>query len=567
MLINVAEGDECRIAILANRRLEELYIERASAASHVGNIYKGRVTNVEPSIQAAFVDFGLGKNGFLHISDLQPQYFPNGRNDIEEVGRKTPRRERPPIQKCLRRGQEVIVQITKEGIGSKGPTLTTYVSLPGRYLVLMPGMNRLGVSRKIEDEEARRKMRDILNQLSLPKQMGFILRTAGLDRTKRELQRDLQYLQRLWKAVANRIKHERAPCELYQESDLVIRTIRDVYTSDFTKIVVDDEETAAKINDFLSIVSPRRQGNVEFYRAHEPLFHKYAIEAEIERLNSRHVPLKSGGSLVIDSTEALVAIDVNSGKYREHDDAEATAHRINLEAAEEIARQLRLRDLGGVIIIDFIDMIQERNRRDIERAVRDLLKKHKERAKVLRMSQFGIMELTRQRQRPSIKRSIYHDCPMCRGAGLIKTPESMSLDVMRMLRLAAHRDNVASATVSVHPQVAFDLLNRKRVAITQMEDSTHTRIAIVGNDELGQEEVRIECRDDRDRLIDVTPENNGRGAPAPALAPPPRAESEAPMSVTREAAEATPASEEARPGASRRRRRRRRPNGRRPTKE
>lgn len=503
MLINVAEGEECRIAILHQNRLEELFMERASSGSHVGNIYKGRVTNVEPSIQAAFVDFGLPKNGFLHISDLQPQYFPDGKGQLEEVGRKTPRRDRPPIQKCLRRGQEVIVQIIKEGIGTKGPTLTTYISIPGRYLVMMPGMNRLGVSRKIEDEDERRKMRAILDELELPRDMGFILRTAGLNKTKRDLQRDQMYLQRLWKVVANRIKTERAPCELYQESDLVIRTIRDIYSSDFGRIIVDDQGTADKVTDFLSIAMPRTSAPVEVYKGTVPLFHKYGIEAEIERINARHVPLPSGGSLVIDSTEALVAIDVNSGRYRDLDDAEETAYRINIEAAEEIARQLRLRDLGGLILCDFIDMRLEKHRRGVERALREALKKHKERAKCLRMSQFGIIEMTRQRMRPSIKRSIYQDCPHCRGSGLVKTPESMTLDLMRLLRLAIHHDQVEAVEVRVSPSVAFQLQNRKRSAIHAVEQETHCRVVVRADDNLGLDQYLFECLDRRGGTVRV----------------------------------------------------------------
>ena len=503
MLINIAEGDECRIAILHQGRLEELFMERASAGSHVGNIYKGRVTNVEPSIQAAFIDFGMPKNGFLHISDLQPQYFPDGMRQVEEVGRKTPRRERPPIQKCLRRGQEVLVQIIKEGIGTKGPTLTTYISIPGRFLVMLPGMNRLGVSRKIEDEELRRKMRRILDELELPKDMGFILRTAGTDCAKRELQRDLQYLQRLWKVVANRIKNERAPCELYQESDLVIRTVRDVFSADFGKIIVDDEATAEKIRDFISIVMPRGGSLVEVYKGPEPLFHKYGIEQEIERINARHVPLSSGGSLVIDSTEALVAIDVNSGRFRDLEDAEETAYRINLEAAEEIARQLRLRDLGGLIVCDFIDMRMDKHRRAVERALRDALKKHKERAKCLRMSQFGIIEITRQRMRPSIKRSIYQDCPHCRGSGLVKNAESMTLDIMRLLRLTAHKEQVQTVEVRVAPTVAHQLLNRKRAVIYALEQESGRRIIIRADSNLGMDQYLFECMDARGGIVET----------------------------------------------------------------
>ncbi len=535
MLINVSEGDECRIAILGDGRLEELHIERASAQSHVGNIYKGRITNVEPSIQAAFVDFGLNRNGFLHISDLQPQYFPNSRGEPEEVGRKTPRRDRPPIQRCLRRGQEVIVQITKEGIGTKGPTLTTYLALPGRYLVLMPGMNRLGVSRKIEDDAARREMRKVLDQLELPKGLGFILRTAGMGRTKRELQRDLQYLERLWKAVAARIRNERSPAELYQESDLVIRTIRDVDINDFEKIIVDDPGVAQRAKDFLEIVSPRKSDMVELYQDPEPLFHKYGIEAEIEKINARRVPLPSGGSIVIDSTEALVAIDVNSGTFRDPSDAEETAHRINLEAAEEIARQLRLRDLGGVIIIDFIDMRFEKNRRDIERAIRDALKKHKERARILRMSQFGIIEMTRQRQRPSIKRSIYQDCPNCHGTGLVKTAESMGLEAMRLLRMATNNPAVTAVTLTLNSAVAFELLNRKRSALAQLEAGTGRAIAIRGDAGIGLDELRIECRDSRDRLVDL-----GLDA-APAALPPPQQKSARPPRTPRPAPSHAPA--------------------------
>jgi ribonuclease E len=503
MLINVADRDECRIAITQAGKLEELFMERTSAESHVGNIYKGIVTNVEPSIQAAFIDFGLGKNGFLHISDLQPQYFADRKTDREDVGKKTPRRDRPPIQRCLRRGQTVIVQITKEGIGTKGPTLTTYLAIPGRYLVMMPGMSRLGVSRKIEDEDVRRSMRDMLNQLDLPKGMGFILRTAGVDKTKRELQQDLNYLKRLWKTVAERIRSKPAPAELYQESDLVTRTIRDVYTSDIQQIIVDDEKVADRAREFLSIAMPRSKNPVAVYAGKEPLFHKYGIESEIQKIHSRHVPLPSGGSLVIDTTEALVAIDVNSGRFREPSNAEETALRINLEAADEIARQLRLRDLGGVIICDFIDLRHDRNKRTVEQALRKALRAHKEKARLLRMSQFGIIEITRQRQRASIKRSIYEDCPHCRGTGQIKSVESMTLDVMRMLRLAIYHDGVHTVQARVSPAVASHLLNRRRSALHDLEEKTDKQIVIIADENCGLDQVAFECKDARGLTIEV----------------------------------------------------------------
>ncbi|MBI3835216.1 MAG: Rne/Rng family ribonuclease [Planctomycetes bacterium] len=503
MVINVSEGSEVRIAVLHEGRLEELFIERESAQSHVGNIYKGRVTNVEPSIQAAFVDFGLQKNGFLHISDVQPQYFPNHSGAAEDVGRKIPRHHRPPIQKCFRRGEEVIVQIIKEGVGTKGPTLTSYVSIPGRFLVMMPGMSRHGVSRKIEDEESRRKMRDILNELDLPQNMGFILRTAGMDRTKRDLQRDFQYLMRLWRTVVDRIKREPAPAELYRESDLVIRTIRDVYNADFKRIVIDDPATASRVNDFLQIAMPRTRTQVDVYTEREPLFHHTGIEAEIEKINMRHVPLKSGGSLVIDSTEALVAIDVNSGRFRTIDDAEETAVRINVEAAEEIARQLRLRDLGGLIVCDFIDMRLDRNKRKVEQALREALKKHKERARILRMSAFGLIEMTRQRQGPSIKRNIYYDCPHCRGSGLVKMPESVMLDAMRTIQLCVHNPQVQKVAMTLSADVAFQLLNQKRDVLNRIESETGKDIVIRGDQKFTSDQMEFACEDNRGRPVAI----------------------------------------------------------------
>jgi len=508
MLINVSVGDECRIAVLHEGRLEELFIERASSESHIGNIYKGRVTNIEPNIQAVFVDFGLPQNGFLHISDVQPQYFPDHKGNGEDVGRKIPRHQRPAIQKCFRRGQEVIVQVSKEGLGTKGPTLTTYLAIPGRFLVMMPGMNRHGVSRKIEDEEERRSMRDMLSELNLPSGMGFIMRTAGLGRAKRDLQRDLNYLLRLWKTVAHRIKTLQAPVELYQESDLVTRTIRDVYTTDFARVVVDDAETAKKAQEFLQLAMPRSKASVELHTEREPLFHRYRIEEEIEKINMRHVPLPSGGSLVIDSAEALVAIDVNSGRYRATDDAEEAAFKINVEAAEEIARQLRLRDLGGLIICDFIDMRVDRHKRAVERALRGALKKHKERAKILKMSAFGLIEMTRQRQGPSLNRNIYYDCPQCRGSGLVKMPHSVILDVMRIIQLTAHHENVHKVIVTVASDVAFQLLNNKRAAISQIEVETGKQVVIRGDAGFTVDQVDYACEDSRGRPVNAVPRSS-----------------------------------------------------------
>ncbi|MCG3180877.1 MAG: Ribonuclease E [Phycisphaerae bacterium] len=503
MLINAVEGEEVRIAVVQDGRLEELYMERTSAESHVGNIYKGKVVNVEPSIQAAFIDFGEAKNGFLHISDLQPQYFP-GPERKEEVGKKTSRRDRPPIQKCLRRGQEIIVQVTKEGIGTKGPTLTSYLSIPGRFLVLMPGMSKLGVSRKIEDDEARRAVRKVLEELTPPKNMGFIVRTAGVGRPKRELQRDLNYLTRLWNQVAKKIKSDKAPAELYQESDLVIRTVRDVLNTEIDRIVVDSEKVMQRVSDFMSIAMPRApKGLLEHYSGPEPLFHKYNIEAELERINSRHVDLPNGGSLVIDQTEALVAIDVNSGKYRSQADAERTAFLTDMAAADEVCRQLRLRDLGGVIVIDFIDLRDRNHQRDLEHKLRDLLKKDRARTEFTRMSRFGLVEMTRQRMRPSLKRSLYQDCPHCNGSGLIKTPESLSFDVMRTIQYALVLDNVSRLEVTVSPVVGQFLNNRKRRLLVQLEDQTRKQVLINIDENFGADEVRYNAVDHRGATVQL----------------------------------------------------------------
>jgi len=501
MLINTVEGQESRIAIVQNGTLEELYIERVSSASRVGNIYKGRVTNVEPSIQAAFVDFGLSKNGFLHISDVQPQFFPKSRGGAEPVGKKRRHCDRPPIQECLRRGQEIVVQMTKEGIGTKGPTLTTYLSIPGRLLVTMPGMSCLGVSRKVEDEEMRLKARELLADLKLPVDMGFILRTAGIGRNKRELQRDLNYLLRLWKAIKQRIKTAKAPAEIYQESDLVTRTIRDIYNADIARIVCDSEAVAWNVKEFLDMAMPRTKHIIDVYTGSEGLFQEYGLEEEIEKIYSRRVELPSGGSLVIDQTEALVAIDVNSGRAREHADAETTAMKINIEAAGEITRQLRLRDLGGVIIIDFIDMRLEKNHRAVERTLRDALKIDRAKTKILRMSSLGIVEMTRQRVRPSLKQSIYRTCEHCLGTGLVKSDESLSLMVMRQLKRTIANPNVETVKVHCSPTVAHHLANFQRHRIGQLENQSARRILICSDDSILGDNLKIVCTNNRDSEI------------------------------------------------------------------
>jgi ribonuclease E len=470
MLINYSPGEECRVAVVEDDRLEEYSAERQDAVSRVGNIYVGRVANVEPSIQAAFIDFGLEDHGFLHVTDLHPRYFPGEDEETtERVGKKTPRRERPPLQACLRRGQTIEVQVLKEGVGTKGPTLTTYLSIPGRFLVMMPHMDRVGVSRRVEDEEQRRDMRDILDQLDLPEGFGFILRTAGFERAKLELKRDLAYLLRLWKDMESRRERGSVPCLLYSESDLLVRALRDQLTPDIKEVIVDDPQALERASQFLKIVAPRSRPALYHYEGRMPLFHAYGIEEQIANIHASEVPLPSGGRLVIEETEALVAIDVNSGKSRQARDAETNAYRTDLEAVDEICRQIRLRDLGGLVINDLIDMRDPRHRRDVEARMRERLKRDRARTTIIPISSFGILEMTRQRMRGSHETVHYADCPTCRGRGVVQRPDSIAADALRSLAALLAHDRVSKAEMVVSPRVASELLSSRRLALGRLE--------------------------------------------------------------------------------------------------
>ncbi len=502
MLINMAEREECRVAVVEDGSLEELYVERASLSSHVGNIYKGKIVNIESGIQAAFIDCGTGKNGFLHISDLHPRYFSSaGSRHTESVGRRKALKERMPIQNCLHKGQELIVQITKEGINTKGPTLSTYLALPGKYLVMMPWMRKHGVSHKIEDEDERTRLRQILEESKPPKGTGFIIRTAGQGCSKKDIQNDLRYLKRLWTAIEKRIETEKPPGELYQESDLVIRTLRDVFNSKISRIICDSESVARKIRDFLSIATPRLKKRVTYYDSKVPLFHKYRIEDEIAKVQSRTVELKGGGSIVIEQTEALVSIDVNSGRYRKGQSAEHTAYQTNMEAATEIARQLRLRDLGGLIICDFIDMRSEKHRRDVEKAFRSAIKTDRARSRILRISRFGVVEMTRQRMRPSLRSATYLACPHCGGTGFIKSHESLAIEIIRLLNLSASKNLIKRIELSASPEVADYLQNEKRAAIAQIEQLNDKCVIIHSEPSYVGEKYNLLCYNERGSVV------------------------------------------------------------------
>ncbi len=502
MIVNVAEKEECRVAVVENGSLEELYVERSNLNSYVGNIYKGKVVNIEAGIQAAFIDFGKDKNGFLHISDLHPRYFSKKNQEhIEKIGRRQSLKERLPIQKCLKKGQELLVQVTKEGIKTKGPTLTTYLALPGKFLVMMPWMQKQGISHKIEDEQERERLHQILDDIKPPKAMGFIIRTAGQGCSKRDIQNDLKYLQRLWSAIEKRIKKESAPCEIYQESDLVIRTMRDIFNSQIKCVICDSESMTRKIRDFLSIATPRLKRKVIFYDGKIPLFHKYKIEEEIDKIQSRTVMLKAGGSVVIEQTEALVSIDVNSGKYRKEKSAEETAYAINSEAAQEIARQLRLRDLGGLIVCDFIDMRTQKHRREVEKSFRNAVKTDRARTKILRMSSFGVIEMTRQRMRPSLQYSRFKACPQCAGSGYVKSHETIAIEMIRFLNLAVSKKQISRIELFVSGQVADYLLNEKRSAVAHIEQINDKRIIIHADSSYSGEDYKLNCYNTRGSFV------------------------------------------------------------------
>jgi ribonuclease E len=420
---------------------------------------------------------------------------------------------KPPIEQIFKRGQEVIVQVIKEAVGTKGPTLSTYISIAGRYLVLMPSLNRVGVSRKIEDHDARKRLREIMATLSPPKGVGFIVRTAAIDRDARELRNDLAYLLRLWQVVVKRIKRVSGPVEIYRESDMITRTIRDIFTNDIDTIWVDEPTAFAHASEFLQIVMPKFASRIRYFESSEPLFQKYGVEDEIAKIHQKRIEMPLGGSLVIEQTEALVAIDVNSGSFRA-ESAEETMFQMNLHAAKEIARQLRLRDLGGVIVNDFIDMKSETHRRKVEDAFRDALQRDRARTKILRISQFGLIEMTRQRIRPSLKRSIFADCPHCRGGGFVKTSESLSIDAMRLLQLAAHRaPAIATVQVSVHTDVAHYLLNKRRKDIAALEERGKLEIQITGQAGVSPDTLAVRCFDHNGNEVRLLPP-----APLPRLA-------------------------------------------------
>src|SRR5438876_1257186 len=479
MLFNATQAEELRVAIVEGQKLIDLDIESAAKEQRKSNIYKGVITRVEPSLEAAFVDYGTERHGFLPFKEVARQFFRAG----VDVGRAR-------IQDALSEGQELIVQVEKDERGNKGAALTTFISLAGRYLVLMPNNPRGGgVSRRVEGED-RDELREIMDKLDVPAGMSIIGRTAGISRSYEELQWDLSYLLKLWSKIVEATEPARdsegkllnpAPFLIYQEGSLVIRAIRDYFQPDIGEILIDTDPIYEQTVAFMSNVMPDNVGRVKRYSDDVPLFSRFQIEHQIETAYSRTVPLPSGGAIVIDHTEALVSVDVNSARATRGSDIETTAFNTNCEAAEEVARQLRLRDLGGLIVIDFIDMESTKNQREVENRLRDALKYDRARVQLGKISRFGLMELSRQRLRPSLGEAAYIPCPRCHGIGHIRGTESTALHILRILQEEAMKENTAQVVAQVPVDVATFLLNEKRAEIHTIEARFKVNVVLVPN--------------------------------------------------------------------------------------
>lgn len=483
MIINVVHQDESRVAIIDSGVLQDLSIETTSREKLRGNIYKGKVQRVEPSLYAAFVEYGGNRPGFLPLDDVMPQYR-------HESARES--KGKIPPGKVLHKNQEILVQVTKDEKAHKGAALTTYVSLPGRYLVLMPGYNRTGISRKIEDTDERKKLKDIGRELKVPEDMGFIIRTAGLNKGKKELQADANYLVRLWNAVQSRAGELPPASLVYQESSMVIQAIRDYYTTDISEVLIDNAEVFRKVREFFKQVIPKHQKIVRLYEGREPVFQKYAVEEQIEPLYEREVPLKSGGRLCIDPTEALVSIDVNSGRFTRVKDPEESALITNLEAAEEIARQLRLRDLGGLIVIDFIDMRQAKNRQQVERQLRAAFKVDKANIEISSISKFGLLEMSREHLRSPLTDSSHRECAHCGGTGKVRSRENIARAALRDILARLSAGGVAALNLRVAPDTAAYMLNSLRGEICGIEKKHSVRISVTGDSAVSMNAYEID---------------------------------------------------------------------------
>jgi ribonuclease E len=472
LIINSVHPEEFRVALVDGQSLSEFFIETNAKGKFVGNIYKGIIVHIQPSLQAAFVNYGVERNGFLPLSEIHPEYYQQ-----EVSGDPSSIR----IQDVVLPGQEVLVQVVKEEIGNKGAVLTTYISLAGRNIVLMPGQSQRGVSRKIEDEAQREKLKELAHSLKVPDNFGIIIRTMAEDRTKRDITKDLNYLIRLWEEIRKRVQETPSPALIYKERDLAIRVVRDYFSADVKSILIDDKDIYRSVKEFVHIVSPKHEQAVKLFKEDGPIFAKYNVEDQIDQIFRKKVYLKSGGYLVIEPTEALVTIDVNSGRANKDEELEEMVYKVNMEAATEIPRQLRLRDLGGLIVVDFIDMRDRRHIREVERRLREEIKRDKAKVTVGRISRFGLLELSRQHLGLNIQLGSYRECPHCQGAGMVRAIEATALYYLRKIWLTlAQKGNAATVKGVFCPEVASYLLNQKRSDVIQLEEKYNVSIYIEG---------------------------------------------------------------------------------------
>jgi len=491
ILINV-EPQEKRVAVIQGNALEEYYIERPSEVSLVGNVYKGTVNSVMSGIGAAFVDIGFGRNGFLYVTDMMS---PAREFDLLETSSNHPRHTSRPkpsdIDKLVKKGQEVLVQVVKEPIGNKGPRLTTHVGLPGRFVVLMPFDHHMGISKKVTDHTERERLRQILKKIMPNFDMGLIVRTAGVGKSEGDFRREIRYLSALWRNIKNRSTKVKAPNIVNEEYSLTFRILRDIFTEDITRVLVDNRDEYKKLMHFANNMMPSMKRKLMFYQEKASLFDSRGIEKEVEKLYNKKIELKCGGYVFIEETEGLIAIDVNSGSFNKKH-MEETAFKVNSEAAVEIARQIRLRDIGGIVIIDFIDMMREKHNREIFDILVNMFKKDRAKINVLKMSEFGIVQITRQRIRKGVKRVSYKDCPYCRGRGSVKSATTMAIEVLRAIKKQIEKARLKEIRSYVHPEVANYMLNEDRPAIAKMEAFYKIRIVIIAEPDMHIENFRIE---------------------------------------------------------------------------
>lgn len=495
ILINV-EPQEKRVAVVEAGALQEYYIERTSEVSIVGNIYKGVVNSVMSGIGAAFVDIGFSRNGFLYVSDM---LAPSHDFDLLDIGspghesaRQRPRPKPSDIDKLAKRGEEVLVQVVKEPLGSKGPRLTTHIGIPGRFIVLMPFDRHLGISKKVIDRAERERLRQILKRVTQGLNMGVIVRTAGVGKNEGDFKREIRYLNALWHKIKSQSTKTKAPHIVHEEYNLTFRILRDIFSEDVQRILVDNRDEYKKLMHFANAIMPVMKRKLMLYRESSPLFESRGIEKEIEKLCRKKIDLKCGGYIFIEETEGLIAIDVNSGGFtKKH--IEETAFKVNMEASEEVARQIRLRDLGGIIVIDFIDMAKESNRRQIFETLLKAVKRDRARINILKMSEFGIVEMTRQRIRRGVRKVSYQNCPYCHGRGSVKSVTTVAIEVLRAIKKHVEKDRKKEVRSYVHPDVANYLLNEDRPAITKLESGNKARIIIIAEPDMHIENFRVEA--------------------------------------------------------------------------